>query len=158
MTHARSISSRVWIARSVWPSIYGWKAVLNFSLVLIALWTLLQNANVKQLSLSKMIDIGTPWSRTISFTYKSANCSSEYVILIGKKCADLVNLSTITHTTSCPLVVLGKPTTKSMEICSHFHSGISIGCRTPAGRWCSALIFWQTRHFSTNRLGSAIIL
>ncbi|MFS8018619.1 hypothetical protein Hanom_Chr15g01394131 [Helianthus anomalus] len=52
---------------------------------------------------------------------------------MAKKCADLVNRSTITQMVSFPRWDLGRPVTKSMEICSHFHFGIS-GCWSrPAG-------------------------
>src|SRR6185312_9332920 len=39
------------------------------------------------------------------------------------KWADLVSRSTITHMESCPFCVLGKPTTKSIPISSHFQTG-----------------------------------
>ena len=65
------------------------------------------------------------------------------------KCADFVYRSTITHIASWPFFVLGRPTMKSIVIWSHFHSGISSGCSSPPGRWCSVLTFWQVRHLAT---------
>ncbi|MFS7913478.1 hypothetical protein Hanom_Chr02g00142251 [Helianthus anomalus] len=52
---------------------------------------------------------------------------------IGRKCADFVNRSTITHIISCPLGVLGNFVMKSIETCSHFHKGISGCCSRPDG-------------------------
>ncbi|KAL5773861.1 hypothetical protein ACOSP7_011418 [Xanthoceras sorbifolium] len=40
---------------------------------------------------------------------------------------------TITHIASCLCEVNGNPVTKSMEILSHFHSGIGNGWSTPDG-------------------------
>lgn len=57
---------------------------------------------------------------------------------------------TITHIAFCPLADLGNPTTKSVAIFSHFHSGMSNGFNNPAGLWCSALTYWHTMHFATN--------
>ena len=67
-----------------------------------------------------MLD-GTPCNLTVSLMYREVNFSKENLILMGIKCADLVNLSTTTQIESKPLGVLGSPTTKSMEILSHFH-------------------------------------
>ncbi|MFS7943686.1 hypothetical protein Hanom_Chr06g00503161 [Helianthus anomalus] len=58
---------------------------------------------------------------------------------MGRKCADLVNLSTITHTVSFPFLVFGNLVMKSIVTISHFHSGSSGCCSKPDGFWCSAL-------------------
>lgn len=55
----------------------------------------------------------------------TSQCWCVEVILIGKKCETLVNLSTITMMESWHLEDKGKPTIKSMEMVSYFHSGIS---------------------------------
>lgn len=63
---------------------------------------------------------------------------------------DLVILSTMTRTKSCSFYVLGRPTTKSILILSHYHVGLSIyWVRHPVLR-CSVLIFWQLGNSSTN--------
>jgi hypothetical protein len=49
------------------------------------------------------------------------------------KWADLVKRSTMTHIELYPREVRGKPTMKSMQKFSHFHSGMLKGCRFPAG-------------------------
>jgi hypothetical protein len=49
------------------------------------------------------------------------------VDLTGIKWADLLNLSTTTMMVSFCLVDVGNPMMKSMEMVSHFHSGIGRG-------------------------------
>ena len=85
-----------------------------------------QNLEVNLLSRFEIMDMGTPCSRTISLRYVLVNFSNLSVSLIGRKCADLVNLSTITQMVSSPLAVLGNFVMKSMVIRSHFHSGILV--------------------------------
>ncbi|KAJ0512047.1 hypothetical protein HanIR_Chr11g0558861 [Helianthus annuus] len=52
---------------------------------------------------------------------------------MGKKWADLVSLSTITHIVSFPFLVLGNLVIKSIVTHSHFHSGSSGCCSKPDG-------------------------
>ncbi|KAJ0941373.1 hypothetical protein HanRHA438_Chr02g0093811 [Helianthus annuus] len=52
---------------------------------------------------------------------------------MGKKWALFVSRSTITHIVSCPLFILGSLVTRSIVISSHFHIGISKGCKSPYG-------------------------
>nr|GEU85569.1 hypothetical protein [Tanacetum cinerariifolium] len=66
-----------------------------------------RNLDVKRLSRSEIMDIGTPCRETISFIYKLVRVSILSVSLMGMKCADLVRRSTMTQTVSCPLDVLG---------------------------------------------------
>jgi hypothetical protein len=56
-----------------------------------------------------------------------------YFIFIGKNKADFVSRSTTTYMASFPFFPLGNPVTKSIEISSHFHSGIDNVCNSPAG-------------------------
>jgi hypothetical protein len=101
--------------------------VLKFSLVLIALCNFSQNLEVNRGSRSDTMEIGTPCNLTISRTYNSASLSIESVTLIGRKWAHFINLSIMTHITSCLLGAFGRPTTKSITIWSHFHVGTSSG-------------------------------
>src|SRR3954464_2549336 len=71
-------------------------------------------------------------------------------MLMGRKWADLVNLSTITHMASCFCLDRGSPDTKSIVIISHFHCGTSKGWSGPTGRRCKALTCWQGRHLEMN--------
>src|ERR1044071_1611717 len=100
-----------------------------------ASFKLSQNLEVKQLSRSEMMEIGTPCLDTTSLMYKRFSFSNLSVSRIGRKCVDFVNRSTITQIMSWPLVVLGNLVMKSMEICSHFHSGISSCWSKPDVLW-----------------------
>jgi hypothetical protein len=46
---------------------------------------------------------------------------------------DFVKRSTMTNIELYPREVRGKPTMKSIQIFSHFHSGMLKGCRFPTG-------------------------
>jgi hypothetical protein len=81
-----------------------------------------------------------------------------YVVATGMKWANLVKRSTMTHIALYPHEVRGKPTMKSMQMFSHFHSGILKGCRFPAGLKWSALILWQVSHSDTYFALSCFIL
>jgi hypothetical protein len=65
--------------------------------------------------------------------YSSAYCLTLYVMAICMKWADLVKRSTMTHIELYPREVRGKPTMKSMQMFSHFHSGILNGYMFSAG-------------------------
>ena len=108
-----------------------------------------QNREVNLLSLSEIMDIGTPCSHTISQMYVRASFSILSVSFMGRKCADFVNLSTITQMVSSPPAVLGNLVMKSMVIRSHFYSGISSCCSNPDGFWYSTLTLAQVRHMPT---------
>ena len=62
-----------------------------------------QNHEVNLGSLSETMETGVPCSLIISLTYNWANLSNESLFLIGRKWADFVSLSTITHIVSWPL-------------------------------------------------------
>jgi len=65
------------------------------------------------------------------------------------KCAIFVSLSTMHQIALFFHWVNGKPSTKLMDPKSHFHSGTSRVCRSPAGCWCLIFTRWQVRHFAT---------
>lgn len=85
---------------------------------------LYQKCKVNYVSLYDSMNLGTLCSRTISLTYILESLSIESVLAIGKKWVLFVNLSTTTHMEFFPIDVLGKLTTTSMDISSHFHSKI----------------------------------
>ena len=134
------MSSNTCMILSDSPSVCGWKAVLMAKCVPVAFWKLFQKCVVNLGSLSDIMDIGTPCSRTISLMYNRQNISSVKVIRTARKCADFVSQSTITYTASCLRDVRGKWVTKSIVACSHFHSATSNGWSSPTGFWCSTLI------------------
>ena len=82
-------------------------------------------------SLSDTMDTGTPCTWIISRIYNWKNSSSVKVIHTARKCVDLVSQSTLTHTVSCLHCVCGKWVTKSIAICSYFHSATSNGWSSP---------------------------
>jgi hypothetical protein len=65
------------------------------------------------------------------------------------KWADLVKWFTMTHIELYPREVWGKPTMKSMQMSSHFHSEMLKGCRFPVGLKWSALTLRQVSHLNT---------
>ena len=132
-----------------WPSVWGWKAVLNLNYIPNASWNDPQNLDVNCVPLFDTIETGTPCIGTILSRYSQAYWAAVYVMRTGKKCAVLVNLSTITHIESNSLVVLGNPVTKSIVILSLFHSGISKLWSVPTSLWCSTLTCWHVRHLTT---------
>src|ERR1043165_4422261 len=109
-------------------------------------------------SRSEIIETGTPCRETTSLRYNRARRSRPSVSLIARKCADFVNRSTITQIMSQPLGDFGSLVTKSIVICSHFHSGISGCCRRPDGFWYSTLTLAQVRHLLTYEAMSAFML
>jgi hypothetical protein len=46
------------------------------------------------------------------------------------------------------LVEVGNPVIKSMEMVSHFYSGMGKGCSSPDGCRCSALTCWNSMHWA----------
>ena len=73
ITQAINISSKIWIVLSDWPSVWGWKAILNCTLVPIASWNFTQNRDVNCGPLSDTIEIDTLYNHTISLINNSAN-------------------------------------------------------------------------------------
>lgn len=96
---------------------------------------------------SDVIDHGNPWMRTISLKNKFDMALASLVFLHAKKCAILDNLSTTTKTKSLLRCVLGRPSTKSMEMSLQGSSGVgSVPCYSFVN-----LANWTTFHM----LGSA---
>jgi hypothetical protein len=61
----------------------------------------------------------------------SAYCPTLCVMAMGMKWADLVMRSMMTHIELYPREVRGKLTMKSIQMLSHFHSGMLKGHRFP---------------------------
>jgi hypothetical protein len=77
---------------------------------------------------------------------------------MGMKWADLLKRSTMTHIELYPREVWGKPTMKSMQMFSYFHSGMLKGCRFLVGLKWSALILRHVSHSDTYFAISCFIL
>jgi hypothetical protein len=88
--------------------------------------------------------------------YNSAYWLTLYVVITGMKWADLVKWSTMTHMELYPDELRGKPTMKSMQISSHFHSGMLNDCGFPTG-W-PALTLQHVSHSATYLTISHFIL
>lgn len=158
LRHARSISSRIWFILSVWPSVWGWYAELRIRWVPRLVCNCSQKRATNWVPRSEMMVFGTPCKHSMRSTYNSAYFLAGYTVLTGRKCADLVSLSTTTQMESYPFWVWGNPTMKSMLISSHFHSGMFKGWRVPAGlRWL-ALTLRQISHSDTYLAISLFIL
>ena len=154
---AHSISFRTCMVHSDYPSVWGWKAVLNFNFVPKAPYKLDQNRDANLGLQSDMIDAGIPCNLTTSLIYSSTNLFRLKLILMGIKCANFVSRSIITQTASFTCYIFSNFTTKSIVMCSHFHSGISKDYNNPVGCLCPALIYWQVKHFEINSAMSLFI-
>lgn len=84
-----------------------------------------------------IIVIGTSCNLMICSIYRFADLSKEKPTLNGKKSAEFVKLSTITHIALLPLGVLGRYVTKAMVMCSHFHWETTRDCNSHAN--CQAM-------------------
>src|SRR3954452_16897363 len=137
------MSSRVWLARSVWPSVWGWKAVDIASLVPRVLKRDFQKRLVNLASRSETMDCGKPWSLKMWSKKRQAVSGAVAVVRVGTKWTILEKVSTKTTMASKPALVTGSWVMKSMETCSHGALGMGRGWRRPAGTCWLALIRWQ---------------
>jgi len=92
-----------------------------------------QNLEVNFTSISNTIFFGTPCKVTTSMMNTYSTSLLENVDFIGMKCVILVNFSTMTMMESCYFTIFDNPVMKIVEITSHFHSQIKIGCNSPPG-------------------------
>jgi hypothetical protein len=76
--------------------------------------------------------LGNPCNLKNSLKKISATCAALKSVAMGKKCANFINLSTTPKMQYLPYA-LGIPMIKSMEIVSHFFSGMGSGCSSPIG-------------------------
>ena len=104
--------------------------VLNFSFVPKSANIPFQKLEVN--SLSEIFALGNLCNLKISFMKFFVMALALYVDLTDVKFYAFVNLSTTTMMESCCLIVIGNPVIESMEMTSHFHSGIGKGCNKPS--------------------------
>jgi hypothetical protein len=147
----------VLLTTSVWPSVWGWQVVENKTLVP----NLAQKDRQKWLrnlvSWSETIVFGMPCKWIISLKNKSTIREASLVLWHGMKWAILENLSTTTKMLSCPLLVLGKPNTKYIEISSQGTLGAGRGIYKPCG-FSRDVAFLHVVQWATNRTTSHLIL
>lgn len=144
------MSSNILLALFICPSICGWLVILKVGFVPKPANNSFQNLEVSFASLFDTIFFGTPCNLTTSLMNTYAMSLAEKVDLTGMKCATFVNLSTITIMESCYIIVFGKLVMKCMEMTSHFHSRISIGCSSSPGCLHFAFTCWQSEHRAMN--------
>ena len=123
----RSSVERLRFTTSVCPSVCGWAAEENLSLIPSFAINIFQRYLVNLTSRSDTMVCGRPCSRTISLKNKVAMCEASFVLEHGIKCAILEKRSTTTNMESCPFLDLGSPSTKSMLISDHGAIGIGKG-------------------------------
>src|SRR3954454_3201135 len=140
------MSSRVQLARSVWPSVWGWNAVDIASLVPMVRNRLCQNLLVNLASRSEIMDMGRPWRRKTWSKKIFAVSGAVAVVRVGTRWTILEKVLTKTTMASNPDLVRGSCVMKSMETCSQGCDGIGSGWRRPAGDCWLALILWQESH------------
>ena len=131
--NARNNYSTLCIVRSVYPSVYGWKAVDIFKLVPSSRINSFQNLAVNRGSRSDTIDSGIPCKRTILFKYVLAQVVALVSNGNGIKCVCLLNLSTTTNTESPPTLFYGISVIKSILMCYQGLSGTGSGYNFPVG-------------------------
>jgi len=109
----------VWLRRSVWPSVLGWKAVDIRVRMPESLRNSFHTSEVKRESRSDTMSDGSPWCRQISHAKILARSLAVLPSFgRGRKCAILVYQSTITQSWSHPSEI-GKSVIKSMAIDYH---------------------------------------
>ena len=91
--------------------------------------------------LSDTMVFGTPCKLMIRAKYILAYWIVGYILLTGRKCADLISRSTITHIESKPFDVLDRPMIKSILISSNFQARIGNGYNSPTDLKCIAFTF-----------------
>ena len=78
------------VALSVAPSVCGWNAVDIRSFVPNSRCSSFQNLEVNFVSRSDMMDLGTPWSRTISFRNSQATSLAVTHVVVSIRCTSEV--------------------------------------------------------------------
>ena len=116
--------------RSILPSIWKRKAVLNLSFIPTSLEKCIENALVNFGSWSDTITLGNPWCLNHPLTKGYVVSNAVAVPTIGTMCVDLANRFTINkmvlYTCDSSKLVI-----KSMHILCHGPDGIGNGCKKP---------------------------
>ena len=139
---ALTIDSMLRFYRSVWPSVWGWEALLNTVRIPSKLHNAFQKAAVKRMSWLWITYHGTPKNLTQLSKNNYATCSAvswPSPALQGTNQFNLPNLSTITINALLPLIS-GKSVIKLMVHMWNFPSGRGNGYRRPAGCIFTSLV------------------
>jgi len=136
---------RLHLTTSIYPSVCGWYALLNYNRVSIFFHRVLQKWLKNLTSRYKVIDFGTPCSLTISSKNNTTTLVAYSVFLHARKWVILENLSTTTKMESLPYWVYGSPKTKSMLRSTQGLVGIDKGIYKLVF-WTWPLVVWHTLH------------
>jgi hypothetical protein len=140
----------------VWPSVWGWQVVENKTLLPNLAHKVLQKWLRNLVLWSEIIVFSTPYKQIIFLKNKSAIWEASSVLWDGMKWVILENLSTTTKMLSRPLLVIGKPNTKFIEISSQEMLGADRSIYKPCGFSCD-LAFWHIVQRATNRTTCLLI-
>src|SRR3954469_21662864 len=110
------MSSRVRLAHSVWPSVWGWKAVDIARRVPMVRKRLCQNLLVNLASWSETMDVGRPWRWKTWSKKIFAVSGAVAVVRVGTRCTIFEKVSTKTTMASKPDLVRGSCVMKSMAL------------------------------------------
>ena len=100
------------------------------------------------MSLSETITFGTPCNLNIYFMKIYTMLTNLKLDLTGIKWVALLNWSTMTMIESCCRKFFDRPVTKSIQIVSHFHSGMGSGCNNLVGYWCFTLNLLHSKQWA----------
>ena len=120
--YARRYCSNMALVLSVSPSVCGWKAVLSLLSIPNFPVVSFHRSEVNSVPLSVMLSCGSPYSLTISFMKRLANCRAARPFEHGMKWLILVSRWMITTMVSYPSD-FGRSVMKSIAIDFHGRSG-----------------------------------
>src|SRR4051794_27185438 len=121
------MSSRVQLARSVWPSVWGWNAVDIASWVPKVRKRLCQNLLVNLASWLETMEVGRPWRQKTWSKKIFAVSGAVAVVCVGTRWTILEKVSTKMTMALNPDLVRGSYVMKSIETCSQGCDGIGRG-------------------------------
>ena len=139
-------ASITWLTLSVYPSVWGWKAVDMWGRIPINDRKSFHVLDVTLESRSDMMSRGRPCRHQISLAKIRARSSAFYLsISSGMKLAIFGNWSITSHN-SVQLFDQGRSVMKSIAIDCHGAYGSSSGERSPYLMWHRNLSLWQSGH------------
>ena len=137
--------SRIWLVRSVCPSVSGWYAVLRLDQTPRRVQSKAQKHETKSFPLLETMSAGVPCLVKMFCRKIFASCGASMSDLVGMKWAILVSRSTTTNIISKPSET-GNHLIKSMDMEDQGLSGIGSG---PYGLCLTVLSWRQVVHAFT---------
>ncbi len=149
VTKHRNTLSRSWLARSVWPLVWGWNPEDKLTVAPSSRQNSLQNLDTNWGPLSETTSAGRPWMRKTWSTTVAAVSLAEGNLGKGIKWAAFENRSTTVKTTILPREG-GRAVTKSSAIWDQGLEGTDSGWSNPSGGRLEVLPRAQTEQAKTN--------